>query len=207
MSGIETKSCSFFINVIHQFVNFVGKFNVTTGMRMNDCSYFIHCRTIRDSFDMLNHCVPIFLRKSRSTIAVTCRKISFIVTPIHYCQVRSFITLSFFKRKRRQFCNDWTNIINLLDKIFIIIWIDQIIKNGSCNDWNTVLFEFGTHDINIKRKITVRTEFNSFVTCLTCLEQNFFPGRKIRIFNIIDSPAARCACNVNCHFITSNFYF
>lgn len=42
-------------------------------------------------------------------------------------------------------------------------------------------------------------ELDGLVACLPCFVEHLLPRWQIRILDIVDAPAARCACDMDCH--------
>lgn len=125
--------------------------------------------------------------------------VALIVAPVHNRQVRRRIALAWLCRQLRQLRDDAADVIDLLEDVRIIVLSQQIIEDGPCHDADVVLLELLAHDIDIERQIPVRSELNGLVASLPRFIEHLLPRRQIRILDIIDAPAARCACNMDSH--------
>ena len=58
---------------------------------------------------------------------------------------------------------------------------------------------YDTKDVDVERQIAVRAKLDGLVACLPCFVEHLLPRWQIRILDIVDAPAARCACDMDCH--------
>ena len=148
---------------------------------------------------MSHHARPVLIAEARRPVAVASVVVALIVAPVHDRKIRCRITLPRFCRQLWQLRDDTADIIDLMQHILIIVFREQVVENRTGHDADMIFLKLFAHDIDIKWQIAVRPKLNGLIACLTGFIKNFLPGRQVRILDIINAPAARGTCNMDCH--------
>ena len=199
MARIEAKTCNFLRDIACELVDLIGKFDVTASMRMNNGPDAPRSRLFGDALDVAHHAVPVFIAEARRPVAVSSIVVALIVAPVHDCQIWRRITLPRLRRQLWQFRDDAADIVDLMKDVLVVSFIQQVIEDRARHDADVVLRELFAHDVDVERQIAVRAKLDGLVACLPCFIEHLLPGWQIRILDIVDAPATRCACNMNCH--------
>ena len=168
-------------------------------MRVNNGPDAPRSGLLGNALDVPHHAGPVLIAEARSPIAMASVVVALIVAPVHNRQVRRRIALAWLCRQLRQLRDDAADVIDLLEDVRIIVLGQQIIEDGPCHDADVILLELLAHDIDIERQIPVRSELNGLVASLPRFIEHLLPRWQIRVLDIIDAPAARCACNMDSH--------
>ena len=199
MARIEANACHFLRDIACELVDLIGKFDVAASMRMDNSPNPPRCCLLGDALDMPHHAIPFFIAEARRPVAVASIEVTLIVAPIHDRQIWRRITLPWFRRQLGQFRDDAADIVDLMKDVLVVSFIQQVIENRARHDADVVLRELFAHDVDVERQIAVRAKLDGLVACLPCFIEHLLPGWQIRILDIVDAPATRCACNMNCH--------
>ena len=199
MPRVQAQSCQFVRNISYDSIDLIGKFNISACMGVYHRADAVFCRLFADSFDVSDHGIPLYLGKPRRLVRMSCRVISFVVTPVHDGHIGSGIVLAFMYRKWRQLRNERADIIRLLQQIFIIILVNQIVEDRARNDRQSVLLKLRGYFLHIDRKISVRPQLDCPVSGFSGFLKNSLPRREIRILHIVYAPAAGRSADIHTH--------
>ena len=85
------------------------------------------------------------------------------------------------------------------DNIREVLFADQIVEDRSGNQRQPLFIQRCAEFIGPGRQIAPRAQFNAFITGGRRFFQYLGPRRQIRVFGIIDAPAARRVGNMYGH--------
>ena len=170
-----------------------------TGVRVNNSPDAPRSSLLGNALDVPHHAGPVLIAEARSPIAMASVVVALIVAPVHDCQIWRRITLPRLRRQLWQFRDDAADIVDLMKDVLVVSFIQQVIEDRARHDADVVLRELFAHDVDVERQIAVRAKLDGLVACLPCFIEHLLPRWQIRILDIVDAPAARCACDMDCH--------
>lgn len=190
MAGIQAKPCKIGRDIVDNALQLIGEFDISARMGMDRRMHSVFvARECRDRVNVVDHALPGFIIEARSPIRMARGEVAHIMPPVHHGEIRRCIALTRMGFGLGQPSDQRAYLIGLSQQVVTVCRRNEIVEYRACNDLQTTLIERIRHTHQIEWQITVGPKLQTTETGRLRFIKHLFPRGKMRIFDIIDTPA------------------